>query len=82
LAWGHVLLFREADPIDEAEPSTIVGEDFNTKLDEFLEREDCAQRAKQKHGFIFLVFFSFQLFKIFVFLVIFFSCLFFFLSVV
>jgi len=41
LAWGHVLLFRKADPIDEAEPSTVVGEDFNTELDEFLEREDC-----------------------------------------
>ena len=37
LTWGHVLLFRGADPANEVK---TVDKDFNKKLDDFLRRED------------------------------------------
>jgi len=40
LAWEQVLLFRGTNPTNEAGPSTVVDDDFNTELDYFLGRED------------------------------------------
>jgi len=59
LAWEQVLLFRRANPANEAGPSTVVDEDFNTELDDFW-------RTKKKYGLFFLVLFSFQFFSSFI----------------
>jgi len=40
LARGQVLLFKGRDPANEVGSSTNVDEYFNTKLDDFLGRED------------------------------------------
>ena len=44
-----------ANPVEETRPSTVVDEDFNTKMNELLRRDDWAQNMV-----LFFLFISFQ----------------------